>query len=60
DGVCVPWCQVNGCDVAGQVCEANGACVDPCAGVQCGAGEACLDGECGPAHCVRTGCPDGQ
>jgi len=60
DGVCVPWCQVNGCEVDGQQCLADGMCIDPCAGVQCGAGEACLDGVCGPAHCERTGCPNGQ
>ncbi|MEZ4468004.1 MAG: MopE-related protein [bacterium] len=60
DGVCVPWCQVNGCDAAGQVCQADGACVDPCAGVQCGAGEACLDGQCGSAHCTRMGCAAGE
>ncbi|MFN3202468.1 MAG: MopE-related protein [Bradymonadia bacterium] len=58
DGVCVPWCLVNACE-AGLECTEQG-CVDPCDGVSCGEGETCVGGECGPADCGFTGCPEGE
>jgi MYXO-CTERM domain-containing protein len=58
DGVCVPWCLINGCE-GGELCEDTG-CVDPCAGMSCDSGAVCAGGECGVDHCSRTGCADGE
>lgn len=62
-------CQANVCVVAtcgttgaqcptGQKCY-YGTCVDPCAGVTCGAGATCASGTCTGGGCYFTGCPAG-
>ena len=59
DGVCVPWCLVNGCE-RGEYCTEAG-CVDPCEGISCDEGQICVEGGCGPADdCAFSGCPEGE
>ena len=69
---CVPvyapngrFCHPNPC--AGARCPEGTACVieartcvDLCAEADCGEDEGCDLGECVPATCRHTGCPDGQ
>ncbi|MCA9543086.1 MAG: hypothetical protein KC613_01815, partial [Myxococcales bacterium] len=60
DNACVPWCRIQPCQNAGEICTQDG-CVDPCAGVTCQGDEVCgLDGACGPNDCGHTGCPERQ
>ncbi len=50
-------CAVNPCP-AGQLCDAQGNCHDPCAGITCLPGATCQNGLC--QDCYSRGCPAGQ
>lgn len=55
-GRCVPFCFEGACE-EGQVCSADGACVDAaCVGVTCDAGLRCVRGDCVDA-CDGVTCP---
>jgi hypothetical protein len=58
-GTCVPMCVEGGC-FTGQVCTAQGTCVEAaCATVMCPSGQRCVGGACVSA-CDGVTCPAGQ
>ncbi len=57
-------CELANCGdapcAAGQSCEFDYQCTDPCAGVSCGEGASCTSGVCAGGGCYLAGCPSGQ
>jgi hypothetical protein len=58
DDVCVLKACVKVACAPGTFCNADGNCIDPCAGVSCAAGATCDQGVCKDCHSL--GCPQGQ
>lgn len=57
-------CELASCGAApcaaGQVCEFDVQCKDPCSGVVCGEGASCSSGTCAGGGCYLAGCATGQ
>jgi hypothetical protein len=63
-GCCVPDACAKAKCPTGDICQldasGNANCVDPCSGIDCGAGYVCKGGACEDASCRTQGCPTGQ